>query len=911
MRRLTRVTVAVAVLAGVVTMALVFGEGCRSSQQSQAAKAQQEHGKKITLRAAGVPEIAGTDVNSLALQEIMAEFQKRRPDILPVSLTGLNIPGRGDDMRTLMQIAGDIPPDVMYVNFRQSHTYVSNKFLYPLERYIEKTIGLPEDSIADAATKGPQEYLAALSEAARKHGKTAEFEQEIKDRIPDQCWQVMRRDCPYGEECPHLEEWKLPQVKGTHYHTWCFPQEPVVMALFYRKDLFAEAGLPDRPPADFEELLDWSKKLTNPKEDRYGIEMLPTELAWSTLSILYSDGGLLVDKDKDGNWNCVFDTPQAVSAYYNVARLFLEPFKNDAGDFKGVVYLGTGAAAGGEIKSAMKFEYLNARFFAQNNPEQWGFGAVPKGVKGMRGSEFNSSMHGIYAGLDQDPVKRDAAWEYIRFFNGPEANAIRARVFVENGQAQFVPIKLLERAGFPEYITPRHREWNDIYQEALEGGIPEPYGRNCQQVYRYASQVIGQVRGDPKIEALIASAAKGDAAAEARAKEMIKGYLEQGVARANEKMLQILSDKPVTLLGIQLFENERAMRNFVAASVAVAIMIIFALVFWKVSKVFSQVSGPIVGKDKGVWQFGKYKWAYILMLPALASIGLWAYYPLARGTVIAFQDYNVRGFSTWVGMSNFADVLFADEFWHAMWISLKYSFYTMIFGFTAPIVLAFLLTEVPKGKLVYRTIYYLPAVLTGVIVIFLWKGFYGANGMINQMLNFGIVAINYLFSWAMTTPIKELATNWLDNKQFALFFCLLPTIWAGMGPGCLIYLAALKTVPEEIYEAADIDGAGILQKMTHVAIPSIKALVLINFIGVMIGAMKAGGGFILAMTGGGPYTPHGETEVIGLHIFYQAYGYLRLGPATAMAWVLGSMLIGFTVYRLQQLSRMEFRTAGR
>jgi multiple sugar transport system permease protein len=174
------------------------------------------------------------------------------------------------------------------------------------------------------------------------------------------------------------------------------------------------------------------------------------------------------------------------------------------------------------------------------------------------------------------------------------------------------------------------------------------------------------------------------------------------------------------------------------------------------------------------------------------------------------------------------------------------------------------------------------------------------------VLNFFIGLLNYLPGVEMA-PVT---TAWLESPTFALFFCLLPTIWAGMGPGCLIYLAALKTIPEENYEAADVDGASITAKVFHIAIPSIKSLILINFIGAIIGVMHSGGGMILAMTGGGPYAPYGETEVVGLHIFWQAFAYLRFGPATAMAWVLGSMLIGFTVLQLQRLSRLEFKAAG-
>jgi len=74
--------------------------------------------------------------------------------------------------------------------------------------------------------------------------------------------------------------------------------------------------------------------------------------------------------------------------------------------------------------------------------------------------------------------------------------------------------------------------------------------------------------------------------------------------------------------------------------------------------------------------------------------------------------------------------------------------------------------------------------------------------------------------------------------------------------------------------------------------------------------LKTGGEFILAMTGGGPYTPYGQTEVVGLHIFWEAFAFLRFGTATAMAWILGSMLIGFTVVQMKRLSRMEFRSAA-
>jgi len=134
---------------------------------------------------------------------------------------------------------------------------------------------------------------------------------------------------------------------------------------------------------------------------------------------------------------------------------------------------------------------------------------------------------------------------------------------------------------------------------------------------------------------------------------------------------------------------------------------------------------------------------------------------------------------------------------------------------------------------------------------------------------------------------------------------ILPGVWAGAGPGSIIYIAALKSVPNEIYEAADVDGAGTIRKVFHITLPYLKALIIINFVGAFIGAFHAMQG-IFVMTGGGP---ENSTYTIGLDIYYNAFVYLRFGYATALAWVLGSMLIGFTMYQLRILKHVKFEAA--
>ena len=482
-------------------------------------------------------------------------------------------------------------------------------------------------------------------------------------------------------------------ASAKHYHTWCFPQGPLVIALFYRRDYFHEAGLPDRPPETMEELLQWSRILTNPKADRYGLMMDINSMSWGTLSFLYSNGGRLVEQDATGQWRCSFDSEAAVEAYDYVARLFLEPYQNKYGKFNNVVYL-LSSPIGSDDKYAMFFGYLDQRFFAQYDPSQWGFGAVPKGPTGIRGSEFNSMMTGIYAGLENDVPKRDAAWDYIRFYDGPEARKIRARVFVENGYGEYIRPAMLEAAGYPEYVRRIPQGWEETFQLAMQNGVPEPYGKNCEAVYRYASQAINQIRTDATVEHAIDH---GDAT---QAKARIREILRARVRSSDERMLHILTPE------------EAHLRRTVATIVTIIIIIIFAVVFRRVWRVFTPEQTHVDPQRRG-WQISRYKWAYLIMLPAVGTIALWAYYPLARGSVMAFQDYNVRGFVHWIGMDNIATVLFDDEFWYAMWVSLKYASLFMVFGFVAPIVLAFLLTEVPRGKLLFRSLYYLPGSAIG------------------------------------------------------------------------------------------------------------------------------------------------------------------------------------------------------
>jgi multiple sugar transport system permease protein len=290
------------------------------------------------------------------------------------------------------------------------------------------------------------------------------------------------------------------------------------------------------------------------------------------------------------------------------------------------------------------------------------------------------------------------------------------------------------------------------------------------------------------------------------------------------------------------------------------------------------------------------------MAPALLSVALWQYYPLARGSVIAFQDYRLILPTTWVGLDNFAEVLFTPLFWQALWNSARFMALSLGLGFATPILLALALHEVPRGKILFRTLYYLPAVTTGLVIMFLWKQFYDPtpHGLLNQIVAIFARGLRFLGLHLHPAPI-----DWLGDPRMAMVAVIVPIVWAGMGPGCLIYLAALKGIPEEVYEAADLDGAGILSKVRNITFPYLKPLIIINFVGAFIGAARSFDA-VFVTTGGGPVF---STHVAGLEIWMAAFMYLKFGYAVAMAWIVGALLVGFTLFQLRILSRVQFKTA--
>ena len=280
------------------------------------------------------------------------------------------------------------------------------------------------------------------------------------------------------------------------------------------------------------------------------------------------------------------------------------------------------------------------------------------------------------------------------------------------------------------------------------------------------------------------------------------------------------------------------------------------------------------------------------MAPAVLSILVWSYYPLVRGGVMAFQDYRIVGSSAWTGLDNFIRVSCDPGFWAAWGRTLEYVAITLLFGFFTPILLAVMLCEIPRGKILFRFLYFLPHLTSALVVTLLWKLMFaaGPDGILNRAFALFGVAPH----------------DWLQDPAWAMVCCILPGVWAGAGISSLIYIAAIESLPRDYYEAAALDGAGILARFRHITFPQIAPLMVINFVGSFIAAFPGMGSIFLLTFGG----PGDATQVVSLQIWKEAYINLRFSTATTMAWYLGVALIAFTYLQIRLLRRVEFRQAA-
>jgi multiple sugar transport system permease protein len=290
---------------------------------------------------------------------------------------------------------------------------------------------------------------------------------------------------------------------------------------------------------------------------------------------------------------------------------------------------------------------------------------------------------------------------------------------------------------------------------------------------------------------------------------------------------------------------------------------------------------------RGVLREMRQEWtAYLFNAPGLILFAIFTVYALYTSFMLSFHEWNlIEDEKRFVGLDNYREMLQDSNFHEAIRNTVYFAVGSVPLTMAIALLLAMLLNTQIRGLAIFRTAYYLPVITPLVVAAIIWTWLYQADtGMLNYYLQqLGII----------DEPVY-----WLGNRATAMPAVIAMNIWKGIGFNMIVYLAGLQAVPQEFYEAAEVDGAGWWEKFRRITLPLIAPTTFFLLVINTVGAMKA---FtqVFVMTQGGPPGPGGATTTIVYWVYQQAFVYFKMGYASALAYT--------TFFLLFAVSFMQFR----
>lgn len=275
---------------------------------------------------------------------------------------------------------------------------------------------------------------------------------------------------------------------------------------------------------------------------------------------------------------------------------------------------------------------------------------------------------------------------------------------------------------------------------------------------------------------------------------------------------------------------------------------------------------------QGFWQRNKV--AYLFLTPWFLGLFVLSLIPMLVSLYLSFTNYNLINEPTWTGFANYAQ-MFTDDarYMKSLQVTFTYVFLGVPLQLIFALTLALLLNRGVKGLGFFRAIYYVPSLMGGSVAIaLLWRQLFGSDGVINDI--FGTEGV-----------------SWITNPETSLYTLIILMVWQ-FGSPMVIFLAGLKQIPAELYEAASIDGAGNLGKFFKITLPMLTPIILFNMVMQIISAFQA---FTPAyIVGGGKGGVLDSTLFYTLYLYIHAFQQFNMGYASAMAWILLLIVATFT-----------------
>jgi putative chitobiose transport system permease protein len=281
---------------------------------------------------------------------------------------------------------------------------------------------------------------------------------------------------------------------------------------------------------------------------------------------------------------------------------------------------------------------------------------------------------------------------------------------------------------------------------------------------------------------------------------------------------------------------------------------------------------------------------YLFLAPALALLGIFVVYPIIAVVYYSFTDYDIVRPPVWVGLDNFQRLFADDTFWLALTHSFVYLLVTPIL-IVLSILLAIVVNRQLRGIHVYRALYFVPAVSGSIAIGLSWRWLFDRSGFVNSVLQ----------SWGIIhDPIQ-----WLATPSLVLPLAMLLTIWAGFGYYSVIFLAGLQNIPEELYDAARIDGCNDFQKHRYVSLPGLRPQIVFVAVISSLAALKVFDEIYVLTNRSGGILDSGVTMVF--YLWREAFKLSHAGYASAIAIVLLVVTLAFSIVNVRLLERGQER----
>jgi multiple sugar transport system permease protein len=260
---------------------------------------------------------------------------------------------------------------------------------------------------------------------------------------------------------------------------------------------------------------------------------------------------------------------------------------------------------------------------------------------------------------------------------------------------------------------------------------------------------------------------------------------------------------------------------------------------------------------------------YLFLAPWLAGFFVLTLGPMLASLYLSLTDFDLFTAPTWLGFDNYVRLFTGDRrYLHALGVTVSFVLWSVPLKLAFALLIAMVLNQAMRGIGLYRSIYYLPSLLGGsVAVAIMWRQIFSLDGVVNQVLAFAGIS----------------GPSWISNPDYALFTLVALAVWQ-FGAPMVIFLAGLKQIPQDLYDAASVDGAGPVSRFFRITIPLLTPIIFFNFVMQIIGSFQA---FTSAfVVSGGEGGPADSTLFYTLYLYQEGFTNFQMGYASAMAWVL-------------------------